>query len=283
MRNLRWKAVISFLVIVVTGLCLGGCGGEEANKDTAEKNSADETPLRAVYLKNDQGGLFVDLDNETPFVGNIPEEITDEEGQVLAPESMQNGDVFLVYGNGIMMESYPGQYPGITKLERRESANRKYMEKYQELMDQIFPKPDTSEPPQLSVEYRQPDAAVTVNITRGSYTWNVEKENGETENTTADSAHILEWKDELIDLTLMEEAELSLRFDRKPQSVEVICWPVGERRESGTSEIYPEGETVEVSETEEGFTFTGMPDKVYRVEASWEQGRVEYGFYTVQK
>lgn len=278
MRNLKWKVMLPFLVMAVIGVSLGGCGEKED-----KENSDDAMHFRAVYLKNDQGDLFVDLDAESPFVGTIPEEIVDEDEQPLTADSMENGDVFLVYGDGIMLESYPGQYPGITKLERQESGNREYAEKYQKLMDQIYPEPDVSEPPQLSVEYRQPEAVVIVNITRGSYNWNVEMENGETETTTADSAHVLEWKDERIDLVLKEDTELTLQFGREPESVEAVCWPVGERREAGTSEVYPVGEAVEISETEDGFTFVGRPGQVYRVKAYWEQGEAEYGFYTVKK
>lgn len=279
MRNLKWKIMLLFLVLAAIGAGFSGCGREQ----NGEISDSTAEPMRAVYLKNDQGDLFVDLDTETPFTGTIPEEILDEDGQPVAEEAMETGDVFLVYGNGIMLESYPGQYPGITKLERQERANREYAEKYQELLDQFYQAPDTSEPPQLSVEYRQPDAVVNVNIARGSYQWSVEKDNGETEATVADSAHVLEWKDELIDLVLAEDTELTLIFDRQPQSVEVVCWPVSERREVGTSQGYPEGETVEVSETEEKVTLVGRPGLVYRVKACWEQGEAEYGFYTVQK
>lgn len=280
MRNLKKKVMKLFFAAVLATLCFSGCGKKE---DSGVQDAENEDAMRAVYLRNDQGGLFVNLENETPFTGSIPEKIVDEEGNTITADEMENGDVYLIYGNGIMLESYPGQYPGITSLEREESRNQELAEKYQALLEEFLPEPDLSQPPQLSVDYMQPEAAVTVSITRGSYSWTVDKGNGEAENTIADSAHVLEWKEELIDLTLTGDTELSLQFELMPQSVEVVCWSVDERRESGASGDYPEGESVEVKKTEEGFSFTGKPDLVYRVTAVWEQGNAEYGFYTIEK
>mgnify|MGYP000110909899 CR=1 FL=1 len=69
--------------------------------------------------------LFVDTRNGTPFTGPLPEgAVLDERGDELESWELENGDVVKIYGNGAMTMSYPGQYPGITKIIRMEKENR---------------------------------------------------------------------------------------------------------------------------------------------------------------
>ena len=77
-------------------MAVAGCGqnktdsGEENNSSAAAQTDAQENgnneetgqeetdqtqePLRAVYLKNDVGELFVTLEQGTPFTGTLPDE-----------------------------------------------------------------------------------------------------------------------------------------------------------------------------------------------------------------
>ena len=43
-------------------------------------------------------------------------------------EALVAGNIVQVTGNGIMLESYPGQYPGITKVEVIETRRRSLAE-----------------------------------------------------------------------------------------------------------------------------------------------------------
>lgn len=81
-------------------------------------------PLKAVYLEKEDGdGIFVNLTAEYPFTGTIPEgELYDEAGGEITEQDLNSGDVVNIYGNGIMAESYPAQYHGITKIERTEQG-----------------------------------------------------------------------------------------------------------------------------------------------------------------
>lgn len=269
MQNKKWK-ICGFLL---TAALLAGCGGKAAENNTQEE------ALRTVFLKNEFGGkLFVELKNENPFSGTIPEEILDENGEKITEEELNSGDVLLVYGNQIMLESYPGQYPGISKLVREEKENQELKEKYQDMLNQFCPAPDTTQPPELSVDYRQPDAIITAGVAKGSYEWTKEPEDGQAETVHADSAHVLEWGEGLTDISLKEETDFRLLFGYAPQSVEVVCWPETEIRKEGASGEIPEGEAVTVEEGEEGFMFHGKPGYVYRVTGTWEEGTVEYGF-----
>ena len=47
---------------------------------------------------------------------------------------LENGDKVKIYGDGIMLESFPGQYPGVTKIQR---TGRASLEETQEYEDQV--------------------------------------------------------------------------------------------------------------------------------------------------
>ena len=103
------KKWLMMLAVLVT-FCLVGCG---------------EKPMTAVYFQaDDNSWYFADLDTGTIFSGTIPDKLTDENGKKLTEEDMTDGDVYLIYGDSIMLESFPGQYPGITKMVRKEQGNQ---------------------------------------------------------------------------------------------------------------------------------------------------------------
>lgn len=52
------------------------------------------------------------------------------------------GNIVQVTGNGIMLESYPGQYPGITKVEVIETGSPADAEQYADIVDTVFAAPD---------------------------------------------------------------------------------------------------------------------------------------------
>ena len=100
-----------------------------------------EKPMTAVYFQaDDNSWYFADLDTGTIFSGTIPDKLTDENGKKLTEEDMTDGDVYLIYGDSIMLESFPGQYPGITKMVRKEQGNQEKADQYrQELSSMMRP------------------------------------------------------------------------------------------------------------------------------------------------
>ena len=294
------KKIAAMLVMVLAmGLwgCSGGAGGtgeqdgtagqEESGsgQDTGEvkddgDGAAEQEAIRAVYLKNDYGDLFVDLQQESPFTGTIPQEILDEEGNPVTADQLNSGDVLDVYGNGIMLESYPGQYPGITKLVRVEKENQEYQEKYQEMLDQFCPAPDRSKPPQLSLSYRQTDAVVTAVSDQFGYQWEYTDENGETQAIAVDSIHVLQSED-LVQHTLEGDTQMTVISEYQPDQITVLRWETAQREKS--REEIPEGENVQVAEGEEGLTFTAQPGYIYQIIGTWPEGEAVYGFETVKK
>ena len=252
--------------------------------EPADKPKADSGyTMQAVYLKKEDGNnIFVELENDMPFTGKIPqEELYDENGEKITEQDLNNGDVLNIYGNGIMAQSYPGQYNGISKIERTEQENQEYIEEYSHFLDEFFVEKEPSQRPELNVCYTDDLAAVTVMIPEAlGYTWTYE-ENGEGNTITTDAPHILQTNPTEV-TKLSEPMKMELMFDVKPESVQILSWEdslLGQYQDS--ADQIPDGTPVEIQENEEGNPeFTAQPGCVYLVQGQWENGTADYGFWT---
>ena len=270
-------ALLVLIILAVVGI--RNYFMRDESSDKAWKDSGNI--MQAVYLKKENGNnIFVSLENDMPFTGKIPqEELYDEEGKKITEQDLNNGDVLDIYGNGIMAQSYPAQYHGITKIERTEQANQKYIQEYGHYLDELFPEKDPSQLPYLNVCYTDELASVAVMIPEAlSCSWTYE-ENGESTTITTDAPHILQTEPTEV-TKLSEPMTMELGFDEKPESVQILSWDDSllEQYQDSAAAI-PEGTPVEVQENEKGNTeFTAQPGCVYLVQGQWENGTVDYGF-----
>ena len=271
--------VLLILIIIMAVAAIRNHFMKDAPSDRGKADAGQY--LKAVYLEKEDGNsIFVNLTAEYPFTGTIPEgELYDEEGKKITEQDLNNGDVVNIYGNGIMAESYPAQYHGITKIERAEQANQKYIQEYGHYLDELFIEKDPAQLPYLNVCYSDELASAAVMIPEAfSYTWTYE-ENGESRTITTDAPHILQTEPTEV-TKLSEPLKMELQFDEKPESVQLLSWDdslLGQYRDS--TEQIPEGTPVEVQENENGNPeFTAQPGCVYLVQGQWENGTVDYGF-----
>ena len=103
----KWIMMLAVLVM----FCLAGCG---------------EKPMTAVYFQADDGSwYFADLDTDTIFSGTIPDKLTDENGKKMTEADMQDGDVYLIYGDDIMLESFPGLFQELRSWYEKNRGIRK--------------------------------------------------------------------------------------------------------------------------------------------------------------
>ena len=270
------------VVLLVVIILAAGIRNHFMRDESSDKTLSDSgNTMQAVYLKKENGNsLFVNLEAEYPFTGTIPEgELYDEKGGKIKEQDLKNGDVVNIYGNGIMAQSYPAQYHGITKIERTEQASQKYTQKYGHYLDDLFPEKDPAQLPYLNVCYTDELASVAVMIPEAlSYTWTYE-ENGERTTITTDAPHILQTEPTEV-TKLSEPMSMELEFDEKPESIQILSWDdslLGQYQDS-TAEIQ-EGTSVEVQENEKGNPeFTAQPGCVYLVQGQWENGIVDYSF-----
>lgn len=231
----------------------------------------------AMYVPYGDGEyLMVDQDNGTVFTMSMPKKIYGTDGKEIAFSDLQPGNILKLIGDGIMLESYPGQYPGVVKAEVVEEGKPSDADQYQEIIDGIYTQPDPADPPDLDIRYRTAQADATVMITRGGYSWTYEDEDGQQQSVVADSAHILQWN-EIADIVTSELLKLRLSFSVTALEAEVHRWPL---KEMGKEfEEIPEGERVSLEKDGDDFILPkAEAGYVYEVDGTWEQGTVSYGF-----
>ena len=237
--------------------------------------------MQAVYLEKEDGNsIFVNLEAEYPFHGTVPEDaVYDESGKKIMPDDLNNGDVVDIYGNGMIAESYPAQYHGITEIRRTEQANQEYIGQYGHYLDELFIEKDPSERPYLNVCYTDELAAASVIIPEPlSYTWTYE-ENGESNTITTDAPHILQTSPVEIK-KLSEPMQMELQFDVMPERIQIFSWDDALLGQDEAGQM-PEGAAVDVKTNDNGNPeFTVQPGRVYLACGEWENGTVEYAFRT---
>lgn len=283
-KNKKWLWGLLVLVILLAGLTV---------VVMKMSQTAKENIIRAMYVPYGESGSYVmiDIENGTVFTVNMPENIFDINGEKMEPSDLKKGNILDIYGNGIMAESYPGQYMGVTEIHVVEEGKPEDADQYQQIIDGLYFEPDPAQIPYLSATYRTEQAIVTVAIPNGSYSWSYENENGQTTEVEADSAHVLMWEEELLgDVSIGEATDVELAFDKKPKEVQVSRWEAQYRDDQDYLNDNPDGEPVELTTDEEAVTSSvqkvtkwilkAEPGYIYRVKAIWENGMVEYGFLT---
>ena len=286
MRNNNTSPIVYIGVLLVTLVILVAANmlrNQFSSEEPQEENQIQgEYALKVVYLKKEDGNsIFVNLTDEYPFTGNIPEgELYAEDGKKITQEDLNSGDVLNIWGNGVIAQSYPAQYNGITKMERTQQSNQEYIEKYGHYLEELFVEKDLSELPYLNVCYTDElaDAAVMIPDPLG-YTWTYTDESGESQTVTTDAAHVLQTEPVEVK-KLSGPMPMELQFDEAPESVKLLVWDEAllGQYQNGNDQI-PDGTDVEVTKNEKGnLEFTAQPGSVYLVQGQWDQGTVEYGF-----
>lgn len=243
--------------------------------------SMGQEAITAIYIPFGEGEHIFVSEQAGVFVATFPEKIYDINGEKISQEQLVKGNVVKIYGNGIMLESYPGQYPGITKMEVISEGDPSDADAYQYLVDEIYTEPDPAEPPTMNLGYVTDLASVVVMVNRGGYEWTYMDQDGLSNAVVADAAHVLQWKvgEELADVKTAEPLDITFYFSEKPKEVEVIRY---DAEFLGAEEI-PDGEKVDVKEKDGEFMIIGVTEGyVYSVTGIWENGRANYGFITMK-
>lgn len=274
-KKITVMIIAAAVLIVLAGVAVWMARGKGSGEDMGQE------AITAMYIPFGEGGHIFVGSQAGVFTATFPDEIYDMNGKKITQEQLARGNMVKIYGNGIMLESYPGQYPGITKMEVVSEGDPSDADAYQYLVDEIYTEPDPAEPPSMNLGYTTDLASVVAMVNRGGYEWVYVDQDGLSNAVVADSAHVLQWKvgEELADVKIAEPLDITLYFSQKPEEVQVVRY---DSALLGTSGI-PEGEAVSVSEKDGEFVLTGVVGGyVYDVTGLWENGRANYGFITVE-
>lgn len=203
--------------------------------------------------------LFVDQETEAPYFPTLPD----------GTPQLAVGNVVRVTGNGIMLESYPAQYPGITSVKVVSEGAPEDAEKYQDIVNQVWAPRDPAEPA-ASLEYGTDSALVSLTPLTSGYEWSYGPE--ETRKTICvDAPAATEYAiDELPSATLAAPTDVTLTFDVDATGASVSSWSEGSL--DGT------GSAVDLTLEDGAVSFVAEPGTRYAAEITFGDGVVTYVF-----
>ena len=278
-------AVLALGMVALAGCAVKG-GSDDTNANRSSDNPGDGTVTTAMVAYADGDDiLFVDQDTQTPYIPtNIDEATITFEGETIESDDLQAGNIVTVTGNGIMLESYPGQYPGITAIEVTSVGSPTDAEQYAALVDQVFAAPDQAEVPTGNLDYKTADAQVSIALNAYEFEWEYKTYDS---HTTTNAQEVTAFN---LDGTLNEnaiDARISAATDAfaalsvSPTSVEIERRPLAQ---GDGVKVDPSGQGENVSCTmsaDGAIAFTIEPNYLYELQATFPQGEAEYAFYTI--
>lgn len=246
------------------------------------KKKQEENVILAVYVTyGDGGSMFFVKEDDEAFTATIPDELYNINGEKITKDDLKDGNLIKIYGDGMMLESFPGQYPGVTRMEVVDEGKPSDADKYQKFLKKYYREPNPSKPPTLGIEHTD-GIAVTYHpqITAGSYEWKYTDKNGEEQTAVKEGKHVLLWK-KITDISNDKPQDLVLHFSKEPVEVIVERWESSMRISGEVPEEYPAGEKLELKEKDDRPVISDAePGYIYRITAVWDNGFREFGFIT---
>ncbi|MCI8367572.1 MAG: hypothetical protein HFJ66_08280 [Eggerthellaceae bacterium] len=227
--------------------------------------------------------LFVDTATQTPYVPTIPTDgLTDADGNAISVSQLAVGNIVEVTGNGIMLESYPGQYPGITAVKVLQQGNPADAERYEDIVEQVTGfEMDDDAVPYASLAYSTDLANTSIVLGPEAYTW--EFPNGGVDSEELDMLEDNgDVDDDIIDARLSAETAGTVLFDKAPQGIAVTRMTL---KAAGTGyAVDPSVPEEQISSNLNGTEadFAIAPEALYVINASYEEGSVIYAFVALQ-
>ncbi|MDO4338381.1 MAG: hypothetical protein Q4C91_09880 [Eubacteriales bacterium] len=135
----KLRVVMTVLLTAALVLMVGGFWFFVAKQAETEMAQEEASAIEAMYIEYGGRGdkyVFVQQGTDLLFYGEIPSgQLYDESDRKLSEDKLVTGDILKIYGDGIMTKSYPGQYPGITRMKRIHMGYPEDAEQYDELLE----------------------------------------------------------------------------------------------------------------------------------------------------
>ncbi|MGI6068996.1 MAG: hypothetical protein ACOYBE_01065 [Blautia sp.] len=260
---------------------------EDLADEGSEISEANEEIMEAVclvYGRREPQRLYAGRENGSLFSLTPPEgEIYDMEGRKITEEEIPNGAVVEITGDGIMLESSPGQYPGVTKIR---ITGKEKEDKVQAYLDNIneyyYREPDPAGRPDMQIQYRNSMAAASVSGQQPrSYDWTYQDYEGQEHHIKKDAGPVTGWQDPP-EFEVPEEVDApgyELSFYDRPDEVTAAVY----RKGSGEPEAVPvilEDDAYYIEEIES--------EAFYEITATWKtnayfSGWAIYGFCSTSR
>lgn len=255
----------------------------ETGDGSGEENSAAQ---HCILLAGKNGTwLLADRDNGNVFTVEIPSDLTDESGKKISSEILKAADYVDVYGDGIMLQSYPGQYPGVSKMVVTGEGSEDELKQYQDVIDMVFAEPDTSETPTAGVVYAS-SLGQTMGLMTGpmNYTWKAPSGGSEDDTVTACGAAVMQTEN--LEKMAVDEGktDFTISCDLVPNKATVRRWSADQYPAADDTDVDSTAEDVTVEKDDTGnFVIKDVETGyVYEVTLTWEYGEAQYGFVTAE-
>ena len=145
-KEIDVKFIVGIIILLIIFGVVGGSFwnlvARQAEKDKQEEARLENEAITAIYVE--AGDLlkemvFVDMEKKTVFKADIPKEgIYNRNDRLIAGDTLENGDMVKIYGDGIMTRSIPAQYPGVTKMKRNGRATLEEIQPYLEIANGLL-------------------------------------------------------------------------------------------------------------------------------------------------
>ena len=189
-----------------------------------------------------------------------------------------------------MLQSYPGQYPGVSKMVVTGEGSEDELKQYQDVIDMVFAEPDTGEVPSAGVVYSS-SLGQTMSLMSGpaNYTWTAplgdsETDSSEDNTVTACGLAVMQWEN--LEKMAMDDGktDFTVSCDLVPEKVTVRRWSADQYPAGADDDYDASAEDVTVEKNDDGeFVIKGVePGYVYEVTINWEYGDAQYGFVTAK-
>lgn len=215
------------------------------------------------------------LPDKGVFYASVPEgQLYDINGRQITREALKPGNLVIISGDLFYEDSYPGVCCNITQMRVLRQGTAGDAALFGKMLNIKFLSPPPSEQPLLQVKIMEDGLEYFyVDFPKYGYEWTWENEDGTASSSNADSPHVLDIKD-LTEVDAKDGKPLTLHFTKAPDSVKVICWPLGT-----PSSKADQGTQVQGSLNGKNYTLEDLPaDCVYQITGIWESGYVNYGF-----
>lgn len=144
-----WKFIIGILVLLAIFAFMGGSFwsmvGKQAQMVKEEEQKQEEMAISAIYVEAGEflkTGIFVDMKTGNIFTADVPAEgIYNKKGTLISGDVLENGDKVKIYGDGIMLETLPGRYPNVTKMQKIGRADLEETQEYQDKVNELLDRP----------------------------------------------------------------------------------------------------------------------------------------------